>query len=800
MAGDVGFGSLLRRLRRHAGLSQEELAARAFVSTRAISDLERGVNALPRRHTTVALADGLGLVGDARAAFERAARPDIDDRSGEHRDVDARGPGDHGLAPPAGLVVPDSARAPLPVDVFVDLVDEPAQLVGGEDRTTLDTALALLRDPNHRIVTLLGPGGVGKTRHAIELAQRVDPPVAFVALASLRDPELLAVTLVDALGADHGPRRTPIDSLAAHIGDHRLVLVLDNLEQVVAAASDVAALVRRCPHLTVVATSRVPLQVAGEVRCTIAPLPTAADDLGAAAGVRLYVERARAVGHHVRDDEVASVAELCRRLDGLPLAIELAAARARVVPPGDVLLHLDRVLDLLHTHRADAPEQHRSLRAALEWSYRLLTPPAQEAFAALGLFPAGASAEAAMTVWGLAPGSSPAFFDLVQTLDDAHLVRVEHEQAEPGAAPTLRLSMLETTRQFALAELAASEGASVAAERMARWAVQLVERAEPALGGSDQAHWLAVIDRELPNLRAVAGNLTPRPADDTVDVALRIGAGLQRYWDIRARWHEGLAWLSDALASGAGAPAARAKAHKARGVMHRCLGQLETARQESITAVELFLAAGEEAGVASCLNNQGVVSLDRAEFAEAIEVFERALARCEAAGDDGLRALVLNNLAVATLEQGRVLDAFRLARTSAALMERLGNVSALNYVEDNLALALTRAGHPRWAVPIHRRTIRHRAALRDDNGLAYSIEVLAEAWIALGETDLAGRALGVAAEQRRRLGSLPIPLLTALTERRTAALVDRVGEARASQWWDEGIGLAPSDVLGWCEA
>lgn len=764
MAGDVTFGAMLRRFRRKAGLSQEELAARAFVSTRAISDLERGVNARPRLHTAVALAGGLGLDGEERVAFERQARPD---------------------AEPAEVPTPVAPRArpPLTLDSFVD------------DGSSLDELLVLVGDRRNRLVTLVGPGGIGKTRLALEMAQRLDRPVAFVALASLGDPTLLAATIGDALGVEHGPTRTHLQSLVEHLAPHSLTLVIDNMEQIADAAGEVATLMRSCPGLSIVATSRVPLRIAGEVRFVVRALGTGGPDPANRAGVRLFLERAATTGSGGGQgaDDLAAVAELCARLDGLPLAIELAAARSGIVVPREMLRHLDQVLDLLSTGRSDAPTQHRSMRAALEWSFRLLPPAAQEAFAALGVFAAGASTEAAMAVWGLPPTSTPTFFDLVQILADAHLIGVE----PAGSGPGIRIDMFETTRQFARQKLDESGRADLEWSRITRWAVDLVERAEPAMMGPDQLTWLDVLDRELANLRAVGRRLAEQGDDDAVETGMRLVAGLQRFWDIRSRWSEGAAWLSDAVARPGGAAAIRAKAHKALGVMHRCLGDLDAAEVELERAVALYASAGDGLGTAACLNNRGVIALDRAEFERSGALFRGALDLCEQHGDERLAAIVLNNLSLSTVEAGELLEAFRLCRRSRSLLSAQGNYFTLNWVEDNLASVLTTAGHPRWAEPIHQRAIRQRLRLGDENGLVWSLEALAAAWTATGETESAGRALGFVAAHRRRLGTVPVPHLAALTARRSDALVARVGAKRFAELWDEGAALDPAQVRGW---
>ncbi len=761
MGGDVAFGAMLRRYRRAAGLSQEELAARAFVSTRAISDLERGVNARPRLHTAVALADGLGLDGDERDAFVGQARP------ADPTAADA-------------LVVPARARPPLTVDRFVD------------DGCSLNELVKLVGEASTRLVTLTGPGGIGKTRLAVELAHRIEAPVAFVALASLTDPALVAATVGQHLAVEHGPTRTHLESLIEHVGARSLTLVLDNLEQIPDAAGDIATMLRSCPALTVVATSRMPLRIAGEHRFEVRPLDVGSDDPAARPSVQLFLDRAAAVGALSGPADLDAVAELCARLDGVPLAIELAAARSRIVAPAEMLRHLDQVLDLLSSGRGDTPAQHQSMRAALEWSYRLLPPEAEEAFMALGVFAAKASSEAAMTVWGLPSDSAPAFFDIVETLADAHLISAE--RADDGG---IRIGMFETTCQFARQKLEEADGGVLARRRLAQWATDLVATAEPALIGPDQGPWLDRLDTELANLRAVARWLGEQTSEDATEAALRLAGGLARFWDIRSRWSEGVAWLRDALGRPGGPAAVRAKAHKALGVMHRCLGELDEAEAELTQAVDLYGEAGDPLGVASCLNNRGVVSLDRAEYERAAELFRQALEVCGAHGDEQLQPLVLNNLGLTTIETGQLREALRLCRRSRRLLADHGNVAMLSWPDDNLATVLTMAGHPHWALPIHERVIRHRLQFGDESGFTWSLEALAAAWTATGETERAGRALGFVAAHRRRLGAVAVPHLTALTARRSDALIARIGTDRFNQLWDEGAELDPQVVRDW---
>jgi transcriptional regulator with XRE-family HTH domain len=344
MADDNPFARLLQHHRVLAGLSQEALAARAEVSARAISALERGVNIRPQLGTVARLAAALGLDSDQRAALLRAARPEGGDR-GE-------------------LPVP----APLPIP--------PTPLLGRD--ADLARLVALLDEPGVRLVTLIGPGGVGKTRLALAAATRrrdhFATGAAFVDLALLADPALVVGAIARAFGVSDTAVGTPLDRLATALRGRHLLLLLDNFEQVAAAAPAVAALLGECARLVVVATSRTPLRLRGEREFPVAPL--ALPDLAhradlatvaASPAVALFVDRARAVrpDFAISAANAATVAAICARLDGLPLALELAAAHVRALPPRALLDRLTDALGLLADGPLDAPARQRTLRATL---------------------------------------------------------------------------------------------------------------------------------------------------------------------------------------------------------------------------------------------------------------------------------------------------------------------------------------------------------------------------------------------------------------------------------------------------
>ena len=525
------FGELLRRLRVVAGLTQEALAERAGLSARGLSDLERGVRAAPRKDTLRLLTEALALGSGDRGALETAAQRSAAAAT-RPRSIGSRAGADHPFP-----------RAELPISA------DP--LVGRESEVA--TVTALCRDPSARLVTLTGPGGVGKTRLALQVAADLRTEfgsgVAFVPLAAIRDSALVLPAVAQALGVREIPGRPPDDALAVALRGRRMLLVLDNFEQVVSAAPAVGRLLAACPELRILATSRVPLRLSSEQRYLVPPLATpdsapdqAADALADNPALRLFVRRARQVRPDLTltPEITAAAASICRRLDGLPLAIELAAARIVVLPPPALLARLERALPVLSGGARDQPERLRTMREAIAWSYELLPSAAQALFRQLAVFAGGFTLEAATAVSQAEDDTEVALFDGVAGLVEASLLR-----SEVGLGGEPRFSMLETIREYGVERLAASSEEQLTQERHAAWVLTFAEGAEPELFRADQQSWWRRLEAERPNIRA-ALDWFEQTGD--AERALRLAGALTTFNYMLGHFEEGQEWLRRALA------------------------------------------------------------------------------------------------------------------------------------------------------------------------------------------------------------------------------------------------------------
>jgi predicted ATPase/DNA-binding SARP family transcriptional activator len=567
----------------------------------------------------------------------------------------------------AGAQPTQPSRLPAPVTPLVGRHAERRDLV------------AALRAS--RLVTLTGPGGVGKTRLALAAAaaaqQHFGGRAWWVELAPVARGEMVAHAIADALRARDASGPDLVGSVADRIGEQPALLVLDNCEHLTAACREVASrLLAACPHLHILATSREPLGADGESRWPLSPLTVPPAEtaqraqalLPGSEAVQFFLDRARAVlpGFEITDDNAELVGQLCRRLDGLPLAIELAAAKLRVLALGQVLTALDDVFKLLVGGWEGAPARHQTLRAALDWSYDMLQPGEQEAFRRLSAFagPFGLTAAGHVATLG---GTQPAdVLDLMARLVDRSLVVVEHAAAEA------RYRMLATVRQYGRKRLAEAGEQEATAQALLSWYLDLAERTEPGLTGPDRAEAAERLQAEAHNLRAVL-----QVARDGADItaALRLAGALSRFWYLRGIYREGREWLDWALAAPSDAPAqVRAKALSGSGMLAHLQCDYPAAVRRLEGALRIYRELGDRRGVAGALNALGCVAREQSRYALARELHEESLGEFTALDDRLGMASAHGSLGFAAWLQGDFAGATAECTQALVVFSELGDV------------------------------------------------------------------------------------------------------------------------------
>jgi predicted ATPase/transcriptional regulator with XRE-family HTH domain len=719
------FAAQLRELRETAGFTQEELAAIAGLSVHAISALERGERRRPQVDTVRALSAALDLAGPVHDALVASARA------------------------PAPTAEQSGASLPLPLTV----------LVGREaDVQKLSFCLAA---PGVRLVTITGPGGVGKTRLALEtaraIAEKRGSRVVFVGLGSVRTPSFVAPAIAEALGVlDATALDLPGRARAACDGMPTL-LVLDNFEHVLDAAPLIADLLSAVATLSILATSRAPLRVRGEREYTLGPLALETNveslplaDLAGSPAVRLFVERV----HDLQPDfrltsaNVATVTAICRRLDALPLALELAAPWIKVLTPEDLLRRLARNVLLSPVGARDLPERQRTIDATVAWSYRLLGPGEQQAFRRFGALPGRFSIDAAAAV--LAGGEEPpatiddALRAAAGLVDKSLLIRAETPAPD---RPVFR--MLETVRAYAALELTKSGESDQALEGLARYCGEEAFLASQGLFGPAQAEWLNRVRDDLESYRGALTWLIERgrPAE-----AADIAWGLMYFWVIRGHAIEGLQWYEQVLKHPGLSPVAESKALVGAAMMWYSLGELAPAFTGLTRALRLAEGAGNAEMIAQAEHLLGHVEhalgnvrAARARLSRSVEGF-RELAIPWGVGNS------LNGLAKVAMLNGDAAEADRLLDDAASVLRRSSPWFLALVLFRRAALAVQR-GHPDEAIALACESLTLFRGLNDTFAIVYALAPLAAAAAVKGDDLWTARILGARDAVTERTGA-----------------------------------------------
>jgi predicted ATPase/transcriptional regulator with XRE-family HTH domain len=782
-ASGVPFGALLKQFREAAGLTQEALAEQAGLSVRAISALERGVNRTPRRDTLERLASALALPVRKRAQLAAAAHPEIDPA----------------LAQPAGLDL--HPKLPLPA----------TPLLGREHE--VDAVIALLRQRDTRLVTLTGPGGVGKTRLALQVIEDVggsfDDGVIYAELADVRDSDDVATAIGQAMSLREAPGYAIVDRLMGYVHGKDLLVALDNFEHVSAAAPLIAQLLGAAPRLKVLVTSRSSLRLRAEHEFAVPPLPVpevgrggGVADVGQvreSAAVQLFVQRARAAGSPVvlEGPTTLAVLEICRRLDGLPLALELAAARTKLLPPLALLERLGTRLPLLVGGARDLPARQRTMREAIGWSYELLGATEREVFRQLAVCVGGCTLDVAEKVVGR--GTRSALDELLDSL----AVLTDHSllQAREDATGEPRLTMLEVVREYGLEQLTASGDAAATHERHARVFLQLAEEANPHLMGSpQQSAWLDRLEREHGNLLAA---LRWAWEGGHHEIGLRAVGAIGPFWYFRGYFSLGRAWMDRFLASTAQVEGARPhRLWLLYGVAKLALEQgdyarVRTAATEARTLAE---ALGNTLGMAQALEMQGLATRLQGDALGGRALLEQALLWSRRAGDPGQLGRVLFALGDAAREVG---DA---SRAEAAFEELVTDSSEFRpahgvaRVLSSLAEVVRERGDFQRASALFGQAVCVYQTIRDPNGFATCFEGLAAVARDRGDMERSARLGGAAAGLRESVASILTPAARRSVEGTVAAARQTLGDDAFAAEWAAGRALPLDEVVAYALA
>jgi predicted ATPase/DNA-binding SARP family transcriptional activator len=694
-----------------------------------------------------------GRQTDALAVYQRARRTLVDELGIEpseslrqlERAILAHDPALN--VPQAGPMSP--RRAPTP----------PTPLLGRE-RELAGLADVVRRDDT-RLVTLTGTGGIGKTRLALELVRRLAPEFrhgsAVASIATLREPTLVAGAILEALGIPEvGPN--PEEEVMRELADSELLLLIDNFEQVLPAAGSIARLLDGTPGLKVIVTSRAPLRIAAEREV---PVPPLADDEAA----ELFIARAQAADPNfaLSERNAGAVAEICARLEGLPLAIELAAARTKLLPPVALLSRLGNRLQLLTGGRRDAPQHQQTLRMTLDWSYDLLEPDAQRLFARLGVFAGGCTLASAEEVCG---GEGSVLEGLSALVDESLVRQRETDAGEP------RFSMLEIVREYALERLSGSGEGDETRGRHLEHFVSFAEEAEPKLADRDQISWFARLEDEHDNLRAALAFAL----DNDPSSALRLAVGVRRFWQIHGYLVEGRQALESALAATPAVPSElRANALNMSGILAGEQGEFVAAQVSFKAALADAHAVGSTRVISSALVNLGNLAFFAGELEAARDLYKESIEYFASLDDIRGQALAKENVGLMALTADDVPEAVTWLTAALELAREVGDDREIGAASRSLAAAMIELGDSTRATSLLAESLALARELGEPHGIAVCLDTFAGLAATAGEVDRAATLFGASDGARASIGAKRQPDQQILYDRwlaRTLAHLD----------------------------